>query len=229
MNIVSRFFLALFSLLLIGAAAGLGVLAWRDSEQLDISVGDFNLQALVTVDGWERGLFTAILAAIGLVGLFAFVIALMPARASSQARAGASRGVLRLHQADGGTVEVPAVAIESLLRDELQNEGEIRTAVPHVSVNGDAVTIVLDLVIEPSASIAHVTSLANNICSQTLKEQVGVTTVRRPHVRVSYDDIAARPAGMVAGPRPTFAPAVPAYAPAPAQPPAPAEERKSDD
>jgi len=228
MNIVRRFFLALWSLLLIAAAAGLGVLAWQDSRQLDLAVGEFNLQAFIEVDGWERAVFTAILAASGLIGLFALVTAFVPSRAASSTRGSASKGVLRLHQADGGTVEVPASAIESLLRDELQEQPEIRKATPHVSVAGDAVTIVLDLVIEPSASIAHVTSLASSICSQTLKEQVGVTTVRRPHVRVSYDAIAARPVGMVAGPKPSFTPSTaPAYAPAPSPPPA--EERKPDE
>jgi hypothetical protein len=60
-------------------------------------------------------------------------------------------------------------------------------------VLGQAVDPTIMVAIEPSASIAHVTSMVSRVTADVLREQVGVTDVKRPAVRVTYDDLAVRP------------------------------------
>ena len=47
MNGLRRTFLALYSLLLIAAAAGIGVLAWNQDRKLDVNVSDLNLTGAI--------------------------------------------------------------------------------------------------------------------------------------------------------------------------------------
>jgi hypothetical protein len=188
LNAATRVFLAFYSLLLIALAVGLGVLAWyrRNQRQLDIEVGDFNFIAAIASADAERWIFTGILAAIGLVALFTLWLALAP----RQRKRG---GVLRLRQEGGGTVEVSADAIENLLRDELERLPDVRSAEPRVRVSGDSVEPDLTLVAEPSANISALTNEAARTTIDTLREQVGVANVRRPTVRINYEDSNARP------------------------------------
>ncbi len=202
MNVLRRLFLSLYSVLLAAAAAGFIVLAWNDTDQVDINlIRNLNLKAFITAPGNNaQVLFSMIMGAVIAFAVFTFVLSYLP-----QASRGSTKGALRLKQADGGTVDVPVSALEALLREELEALPEIRSAKPVVRVTGGVVNVDLDLAIEPSASIAQVTALAGNTCAHALKEQVGVTAVRRPHVRISYDEVTARPIGMVKGP-PTESP-----------------------
>ena len=188
MNTLRRSLLVIYSLLLLAAAAGVGMLAWNQDDQLDLTVQDLNVQALVTADDAEKYLLTAILGVIAFVALVTFIVAVWPHRTRS-------RGALRLKQADGGTVEVTAAAIESLIRDDLEALPEVQSAKPRVSLASGAVDTYLDVQIEPSTSIAHATKLLSSTVETVLREQVGVTAIRRPTIRVTYDEMAARPIG----------------------------------
>lgn len=201
MNGMRRFFLALYSVVLIAACGGLIYLAWNEEQQLDIQVRDFNLVAYIDATRNYQIAFTAMLAPFILLGLITLVIALITP-------AGAPGGRLRLRQADGGTVDVTAASLESLLRDELQRLPEIRQATPKVRLAGGAIDSDIAVVIEPSASIAQVTSLVTETTRQVLKEQVGVSAIRRPRLSVSYDEMAARPVGAGRAPAPPPAEAV---------------------
>ena len=188
MNALRRILLAVYSVLLVAACAGLGILAWNQDQQLDIDLEDFRLTAAITSGNAEKWIFTALLACIALFGILTFLLAVLRTREGS-------RGTLRLRQAEGGTVEVTADAIDNLLRDELERLPEIRSADPRVRLVKGAVNADITAAIEPSASIAHVTNLVAVTTASTLREQVGVTNVRRPNVRILYDEANARPLG----------------------------------
>ena len=186
MNALRRILLVFYSLVLLAALGGIGALAWNQDQQLDLDVEDLNIQAFIEADNAEKWVLTGIIAGIGLFALITLLIAIWPRRRPS-------RGALRIRQTDGGTVEVTSAAVESLLKDELESLQEIQTAKPRVSLAGGAVDTFLDVQIEPSASIAHVTKLIGATVEETLRDQVGVTAVRRPVIRISYDEMAARP------------------------------------
>lgn len=185
MNGLRRTFLALYSLLLIGAAAGIGVLAWNQDQKLDLNASDLNLTASITSSDSLKWAVTAVVVAIGLLGVITFLLAV--------AKASADRSTLRMKQADGGTVEVSNDAIETLLRDELEQLPEVRRVSPKVRLAGGAVETNLDAWIEPSASIAHATTVLGQGVAGVLRDQVGVTNVRRPTIKIHYDEVAARP------------------------------------
>ncbi len=189
MNATRRVILVIYSLLLIAAAGGLIALAWTQDKKLDLKIESFNLQAAITSGDTAKYIATLVFAAAALIGFLTLVLAVLK---DSGRR---SKGTLRLKQTDGGTVEVTAVAIENLLRDELERLPEIRRVVPRVQVNAGAVDTFLDASIEPSASIAHVTTVLAQGVGAVLRDQVGVTNVRRPNVRISYDEANARPVG----------------------------------
>jgi len=198
-NVLSRIVLAIYSLLWIAACAGLGVLLWNDDEMLDLEFRDLGLSAFFVAEDadLERGVLTAILALAGVLGLLTLFLALR--------RQGPSRGALRMRQQDGGVVEVTATAIESLLKGELEQLPEVRQADVKVRLRGGVVDTGISTLIEPSASIAHVTASVGETVATVLKDQVGVTAVRRPTVHVRYDEVQARPVG--ARPRPAARPA----------------------
>lgn len=199
MNALRRAFLLVYSLLLIGAAGGLIALAWNQERKLDVKIGDFNLQAFVASTNTAKYGVTAILGAIALIAFVALVLAVLPTSSRG-------KGTLRMRQADGGTVEVTASAIESLLRQELEQLPDVRSVVAKVRLSGGAVDTSLAATIEPSASIAQVTTdLAQGVAS-VLRTQVGVTNVKRPQIRISYDEMNARPVPQRAPSRPPSRP-----------------------
>src|SRR4029079_11864828 len=114
MNGTRRVLLACYSVLLIAAAGGLMALTWNESKQLDLNVNDFNMTAAITASDTAKWIVTAILAGVAPVRLLTLAIAI--------ARPGrrVSKGTLRMRQADGGTVEVGASAVEAILREELE-------------------------------------------------------------------------------------------------------------
>ena len=187
MNGLRRTLLVIYSLLLIGAAGGLIALAWNQDRKLDLNIGDFNLQGFVVSTNSAKYGVTAALGAVALVGFITLVIAVL------RNGEGGTRGTLRMRQADGGTVEVTGAAIESLLREELQQLPEVRTVNPRVRLgSGGAVETMIDASIEPSASIAQVTNDLSQGVANVLRTQVGVTNVKRPAIKISYDDLNAR-------------------------------------
>jgi hypothetical protein len=188
-NTLRRILLVIYSLLLIAAAAGIGVLAWNQDDQLDFTIEDLNVQGIITADDAEKYILTAILGAVGALAVLTALIAVWPSRARS-------RGALRIRQADGGTVEVTAESIESLLREELEALPEVQGAKPRVSLASGAVDTYLDVQIESSTSIADATRVLGSTVETVLREQVGVTAVRRPTIRITYTEMAARPIGM---------------------------------
>lgn len=181
MNGFRRVLLILYSLLLIAAAGGLIGLAWNQDRKLDLSSSDLNLQAFITSTDSARLAFTAICGAVALFGLLTLIIAVL--RPSKQS----SSGTIRMTQADGGVVEVTAGAIENLLRQELEGYPDVRRVTPRVRLNGGAVDTFLDASIEPSANIAEVTSMLGQGVESVLRDHVGVTNVRRPSIKISYD------------------------------------------
>ncbi len=214
MNAVRRLLLAIYSVLLLAACGGLFALAWNQDKKLDIQVRSFNLQAFVTSSDTARAVFAALVA---LVAVIAFLSLLAAVWRSRSPRSG---GVLALRQEDGGIVEISAATLEAILRDALQALPEVRRAEPHVDVRSGAVESRIDATIEPSVSIAIATKVIVDTVHAVLREQVGVTSVRRPAIRMTYDELAARPAGMV--PRqPAYAPGPPPPAGGQAAPPAP--------
>ena len=212
MNGLRRALLVVYSLLLIAASGGLIALAWTQDKKLDISVQNFNFQALVSSSDNAKYAATAIFGAVALVGLITLLVAVL------REGGGTSRGTLRMRQADGGSVEVTAVAIENLLRDELERLPEVRRVIPKVRLSAGAVDTFLDATIEPSASIAHVTTVLGQGVSGVLRDQVGVTNIRRPSVRISYDEVTARPVASA----PRAKPQASAPQPEPPLPPPPA-------
>lgn len=193
MNGLRRTLLAFYSLVIIAASGGLIGLAWNQDRKLDLSMGDLNLQAFITSGDGAKWLLTGICALVAVFGLLTLIIAVLRPSAAR------STGTLRLRQADGGSVEVTAGAIESLLKEELESYPEVRRLDPRVRVNNGAVETYLDAVIEPNASIASVTSVLGQGVAQILRDQVGVTNVRRPNVKISYEEGGQR---MVGGPAP---------------------------
>lgn len=194
MNGLRRALLIVYSLLLVAAAGGLIALTWNDSQKLDLEVGSFNLQAFVAASDNAKLAATAAFAAVGLVGVLSLLVAL-------QRQSGGSHGALRLKQAEGGSVDVSATALERLLRDELMRVSEIRDVAPKVRVAGGSVQSDITVTIEPSTNIAHITNTIASVTNQALREQVGVTSVRRPHVRILYEEMLARPPGASVSPR----------------------------
>ncbi len=213
MNALSRAFLAIYSLIWIGACAGVGVLLWKDAEMLDLSVRGLTMRAFFEVKdaSVERGLLTALLVLLAMIGLITLVLAFM--------RPGPAKGTLRMRQQDGGVVEVTTTAIQSLLESELGKLPEVRQASVRVKLTGGAVDTDVTASIEPSASIANVTTAVGQMTAQVLKEQVGVTAVRRPVVRIRYDEIAARPVPVERRGAAPSAPVPPPPVPPPAVPP----------
>jgi hypothetical protein len=114
--------------------------------------------------------------------------------------------MLRMRQEDGGSVEVSSGAIEALLREELEQLPDVRSADPRVRVSGGAVESVLILFAEPSANISNLTNEASRRTIETLKEQVGVSNVRRPVVRINYDQMVTKRARDDRGHKPQAAP-----------------------
>jgi hypothetical protein len=192
MNVVRRLFLAVYSLVFLAAVGGVIALAWNQDEQLDLNIGDLNMQALINAGDNAKYALTAVLAGLAVIGLITLLIALWPKRSGYD-----SKGTLRIRQSDGGTVEVSATAIESLLRTELQALPEVRTAEPKVKLAGGAVDTYVEANIEPSVSIANATKLLSGTIDQVLREHVGVTAIRRPVVRITYDEMGVRPVGSV--------------------------------
>ncbi|MGE5594760.1 MAG: alkaline shock response membrane anchor protein AmaP [Hyphomicrobiales bacterium] len=196
MNGLRRALLAFYSVLFLAACAGLIALAWNQDQQLDIHPEGFRFVSYITSGDSEKWLFTALMACLGLFALLTLVVALTRSTESSGGR-------LRLRQAEGGTIEITAGAVESLIRDDLERVPEIRRADPRVRLGSNgAVETAVTAVIEPSASIAHVTNLIGVTIASTLREQLGVTNVRRPSVRIEYDEVAARPVAVEQRQRP---------------------------
>lgn len=211
MNGVRRALLVIYSLLLIAAAGGFIALSWTQDQKLDLKIRSFNLQALVTSSDNAKYLATVMFGAVALIGLITLLIAV-----ARETRRSGSRGTIRMRQTDGGSVEVTAAAVENLLRDELQRLPEIRRVSPRVRVNAGAVDTFLDATIEPSASISHVTNVLGQGVASVLRDQVGVTNIRRPSVRINYGEPVDRPA-----PPPRMQPPSPPLTPPPLAPASP--------
>ncbi len=185
-----RILLALYSLVFIAACGGLIGLIWNENEKLDLDINnDFNLQAFITATDSAQTLATAVLGVLIVFGLWTLLMALLPSGSRG------SSGMLRLKQSDGGTVEMSAQALERLVREEIESLAEVRQAVPRVRVSGGAVETDALVVIDSAASVAHVTTVVNDAINRAFKEQVGVTNVKRPSIRISYDPVKGQPMG----------------------------------
>ena len=145
MNALRRILLAFYSILLLAAVGGVIALVWNQDKKLDLEVGSFNAEAFVSSSDNAKWAVTGILAAIA---LFAFVTLLISFLRTSNR----SKGTLRLKQSDGGTVEVSAANLETLIREELEQLPEVRRVEPQVRVASGVVDTHLDATIEPSAS-----------------------------------------------------------------------------
>ncbi len=185
-----RILLALYSLVFIAACGGLIGLIWNENEKIDLDINDdFNLQAFITATDSAQTLATAVLGGLIVFGLWTLLMALLPTGGRG------SSGMLRLKQSDGGTVEMSAQALERLVREEIESLPEVRQAAPRVRVSGGAVETDALVVIDSAASVSHVTTVVNDAINRAFKEQVGVTNVKRPSIRISYDPIKGQPMG----------------------------------
>ena len=214
MNLMGRALLFLFGAAWIAAATGVILLAWNSDKKVDIDVKDFNLQAFVEADDAERWGTTVVVGAIGLLGVAALLVAVLPARARAR------RGLVRLRQSDGGTVEVSNEALEGLLAGELALLPEVRGATAAIRVRGRAISTDLDLLVAPGVRIADVTRVVGTRLTEVFRDQVGVAQVHRPLVRVRYEE--ESPAGPMsddsAAPEPPLPP-----------PPPPLDDEDHDD
>lgn len=184
-----RALLALYSLLFIAACGGLIGLVWNEDQKLDIDLadGDLAMEAFIAANDTWKVLATTVLALLILFGLWTLLMSLLPMGAAR------SSGMLRLKQANGGTVEVTSGALERLVRDELEALPEVRQAIPRVKAGGGSVETDALVVIDQQASIAHVTSVVNDAVTRAFKQQVGVTNVKRPNIRISYEPVKGQP------------------------------------
>jgi hypothetical protein len=106
-------------------------------------------------------------------------------------------------------VEVTASAVESLVREAVEALPEVRRASSRIRLSGGAIDTYLDVEIEPSTSIANATKLLAQTVEDVLRDNVGVSSVRRPVIRITYDDLAARPVpASKRRPEPAFEPAI---------------------
>ena len=188
MNVLRRALLAFYSAVLVAAAGGFTVLAWNGDRKLDVAVGRFNLQAFITTNNADKWAFTMLMAAVALAGVVTFLLAFQRAGAASNAPR-----MLRLRQADGGTVEVTDGAIQQLLREQLEQLPAVRKAETRVRMRAETVESDITVTIDPAASIASVTAAVADETARTFKELVSVTRVRRPHIRIAYENAAAAP------------------------------------
>jgi hypothetical protein len=187
MSVTRRVFLAIYSLIWIGACIGLIVMVWNDDEMLDLGVGDLSFQALFELENGDtaRWVLTAILAALALLGVFTLGLALW--------RRQRGRGVMRIEQEDGGVTEISTEAVESLLADEIGRLPDVRRAEPRVRTVGDTVESEVGVTVESSATISQVTSEVTQVTTQILRDDLGLRKLRRPVVRINYEEISARP------------------------------------
>lgn len=181
MSILARIALGFFSVVWIAACGGLIAMAWTPDRKLDIELADFELEAFIIAGDAEKWLFTAIVALAALLGVLAFLLAVR--RRDDRG----PKGTLRLKQADGGTVEVTAEALEHLVAAEMRELPDVHDATAHVRLKGNSVATDLLLKIGGSVSIANVTANAGTKLNEVFRDQVGVVDVRRPLVRIDYD------------------------------------------
>ncbi|MCA9843093.1 MAG: alkaline shock response membrane anchor protein AmaP [Dehalococcoidia bacterium] len=186
MNLLARFFLTIYGLLLISACGGLVALSFAEDEKLDVSIGDYNLQALVITSDGARIAVTVILAAVALLGAISVLLAFLPWRRRDR------DATVKIQRGGGGTVEITTNAVERTLADELRPLPGVREVSPVVRVRGGTVETEITLSIDPGASIADVTSTVSEATGQVLREQIGATQVRRPTIRITYDEIQVR-------------------------------------
>lgn len=181
MNVLRRVLLASYSILLVAGGGGLIALAWNQDRKLDLNVRNLNLQAFVTSTTGEKWAFSLVLGLIILFGLLTLMVAFVHGDRSSEDRS------LRLHQTDGGTIEITAGALEALLSDQLEALPLISRASPRVSLRGGAVESDITVTTDPGVSIAAVSAAVTETTAKTFKELVGVTHIRRPHVRIQHE------------------------------------------
>jgi hypothetical protein len=181
MNVLRRVLLAAYSIVLVAAAGGMVVLAWHQDQKLDLKVRHLNLQAFITSSSSEKWALILLMGLIVLFGLLSLVVAFIQGWSSDSDRS------LRLHQTDGGTVEISASALEALLRDQLEALPLISRASPKVRLRAGAVESDITVTTDPGASIATVTVAVAETTARTFKELVGVSHVRRPHVRIQHE------------------------------------------
>ncbi len=186
MNVLARFYLAIYGLLLIAACGGLIALSFAENEKLDVSIGDYNLQALVITSDGARIAVTVMLVAVALLGAISLLIAFVPWHR------GDHDTTVRIQRGGGGTVEITTGAIERTLADELRPLPGVREASPVVRVRGGTVESDITVSIDPGANIAEVTATVAEATGSVLREQIGATQVRRPTIRITYDEIEVR-------------------------------------
>jgi hypothetical protein len=186
MTRVGRVFLGVYSVLLVGAAGGLVAMAWRQDEKLDVVIGGFNLQAFIAAGETPQMVATVVLGLVGLLGVGTLALAFL-------AGPDEQRGLIRLPQAGGGFMEVPGATVTEMLQDELEQMPDVREARVGIHTDGKAVDVDIELLVISSASVGGVTADAGRAVLVTMRETFGVTAVRRPRVRLVYEEIAVRP------------------------------------
>jgi hypothetical protein len=190
-----RALLAAYSLLLILSAVSLDALAWNSSKKLDVHTGSFELQAFISGTTTAKWGFTALMAAVVLIGIVTLLLALVSPNESW------GRGSFRVRQPGGERVELPLARVEQALRGELERLPGVLSAAPRIRYQDGAIDSFVSALVEPHVSVPHVTNAITNTTMAALREQVGVSAVRAPVIKLDV----ARPSTGAALPPPETA------------------------
>lgn len=126
---------------------------------------------------------------------------------------------LKVQQA-GATTIVPAQALRERLEEALLALPDITQARARVRTKDEGITASLDIVLTPTANVAHVTQEATRVVVDTIQEDLGLPVKGAPVVRVGFGGPKAEPvASSVHRPPEPTAPEPPSEAPPPVSPP----------
>lgn len=190
-----RILLATLGIILALAAAGLVVMAWTPDRKLDIDFGGFDLEAFIDTAGTARMAFTIVMGTIMGIGVSIFTLALWPDREEV-------RDYLLVRRADGTVVRFDAPAIETIVRESVEQLPDALTATPRARILRHTVDLEIDVVTRPAAVIDHVAAAVAHAAEDVLHGQLLLDDVRRPLVRIRYaprdQGDASRPPGVPA-------------------------------
>ena len=185
MTPLDRTLLAAYSLLIIALAVGLTALAWDQGRQLDLDLGGFRLTSAITSSAGAKWAFSLVTALVGLFGALTLAVALRPVP-------GPGKGVLRLRQEDGAVVEVSAAALERRLREELERLPDVAAASTRIRLWKTTIDPNVAITPAPGGHPSYISGAVVHTTLAVLEAAAPGATVRRPTLRVDYDESIAR-------------------------------------
>jgi hypothetical protein len=167
MNDWRRALLAGYSVLLVGFAVLMIVLAWNDGRQLDIDLGGFRLVSFIDTGGADRILFTGLMFFIAWFALITLVVALVADRPRYRDR-------LVVRMADGN-ITLTADMVATMIREEVERLPAVRQAFVAVRFNHDQVEPDITLVLEPGSRVDHAVNAVQITARETLADRFGLS------------------------------------------------------